>query len=359
MQESLAEMEMVDTADDELAALIYTAGTTGRPKGVMLSHYALYVNAKNQFDTLKLERDDTGLSSLPLCHAYSISSMNHSCLIGSKNVLLSSFDTEETFKAIEKCKVRIFTGVPTIYVFMLMSPESEKYDLSSVKYWICGSAPLSVETANAFKEKFGATIIEGWGLTEAGANNSVNPIRGPCKVGSIGKPMEGTEMKIFDENDNELPRGQQGKIVIRGHMVMKGYWNMPEETREALREGWLHTGDIGYVDEDGYFFIAERKKDLIIRGGKNIYPREVEEVLMKHPEVQEVGVIGVPDEVYGEEVKAFVVLKPGQKATEEELIEFSREELPKYKAPKSIRFIDVMPKNIVGKILRKELRKLG
>lgn len=360
IEESSDKLDIVDTADEETAALIYTAGTTGRPKGVMLSHHALYSNAKMQVETVQLSRGDVGVSALPLCHSYGIASMNASGLIGGKGVILDKFDIEEIFQSIDKYQGRTFTGVPAMYAMMnrMHSELKEKYDWSSMKYWICGAAPLPLETAKEFKEKFGKDIIEGWGLTEAGANNSVNPIDGPYKVGSIGKPMKGTEMRVVDENGNELPSGEWGEIVLRGPMLMKGYWNKPEKTEKVLRDGWLHTGDIGYVDEDGYFWLTDRKKDLILRGGENIYPREVEEVLIKHPKVEEVGVIGIPDEVYGEEVKAYVVLKQEKQVSEQDLIEFSRKELPKFKFPKSISFIDSLPKNLVGKILRKDLRKL-
>lgn len=360
VEESSEELEMVKTDDDELAALIYTAGTTGRPKGVMLSHYALYINAKMQDDTVNLPPGIVSISSLPLSHSYGIASMNSSFIIGGgKSVLLRWFDVEKTFEGIEKYKVQLTTGVPTMYVYMLLYPEPKKYDLSSMEYWISGSAPLTLETWNEFKEKFGFEIIEGWGLTEAGANNSVNPLAGPYKVGSIGLPMKGTEMKIFGEHDRELPQGQEGEIVLRGPMLMKGYWNKPEETAEAIKGGWLHTGDIGYVDEDGYFFITERKKDLIIKAGENIFPREIEEVIYAHPKVSEAAVVGIKDKIYGEEIKAFAVLKPGEQATAEEIIEYCRTRLKRFKIPKEVQFIDAMPKNIVGKILKKELRKLG
>ena len=359
VEEGSEELETAETDDDELAALIYTAGTTGRPKGVMLSHYALYYNAKMQHETLDLEPGRTIVSSLPLCHSYGIATMNSNFLFGGTIALMRWFQLEEFFGLVEKYKASLSTAVPMMYIFMLLSPEADKYDLSSMKYWVSGAAPLALETARAFREKFGGTIYEGWGLTEAGANNAVNPFTGPVKVGSIGKPMKGTEIKIFDDNDNELPVGQAGEIVVRGPMLMKGYWNMPEETAEALRGGWLRTGDVGYKDEDGYFFITERKKDLIIKAGENIFPREIEEVLMTHPKVAEVAVVGIKDDIYGEDIKAFAVLKPGEQATEEEMIDHCRQRLTRFKTPKSVQFIDAMPKNIVGKILKKELRKLG
>ncbi len=274
----------METEDDELAALIYTAGTTGRPKGVMHSHYSLYANARMQYESVALPDGMTSISVLPLCHSYGIASMNNGLFRRGKTVLLNSFNVETILASIEKYRANIMAGVPTMYVFMLLYPEPRKYDLSSMKYWISGSAPLALETWKKFKEIFGFEIIEGWGLTEAGANNSVNPLEGLKKVGSIGLPMKGTEMRIVDDDGNVLPPGKEGEIVIRGPMLMKGYWNKPEETAEILRDGWLHTGDVGYVDEDGYFWITDRKKDLIIKAGENISPRVIEEVLFKHPQ---------------------------------------------------------------------------
>ncbi len=227
-----------------------------------------------------------------------------------------------------------------------------------MKYWFCGSAPLAMETFNRFRETFGFEIIEGWGLTEAGANNSVNPPDGVKKVGSIGLPMKGTEMRVMDDDGRTLPARKEGEIVIRGPMLMKGYWNKPEETAEVIRGGWLHTGDIGYVDEDGYFWITDRKKDLIIKAGENISPRSIEEVLFKHPKISEAAVIGIKDGVYGENIKAFIVLKPGETATAAEIIDYCRTRLTPFLLPAEVGFMKALPKSLVGKVLKKELRKL-
>lgn len=353
------EMEVVDMDDDELAALIYTAGTTGWPKGVMHTHLSLYENARMGFETVPLPDGLVSVFVLPLCHSYGIASMNQGLFRRrGRVILLNSFSVEAIFVAIEKYRADSLAGVPTMYVYMLLFPEPKKYDLISMKYWFSGSAPLALETFNRFKEVFGFEIIEGWGLTEAGANNAANPLEGVKKVGSIGLPMKGMEMRVVDNKGNPLPARKEGEIVIRGPMLMKGYWNKPEETAEVLRGGWLYTGDVGYVDDDGYFWITDRKKDLIIKAGENISPRTIEEVLFGHPKVSEAAVIGTKDELYGEDIKAFVVLKPGQEATAEEIIEYCRGKLTNFLLPKEVAFLNALPKNLVGKVLKKELRKL-
>jgi long-chain acyl-CoA synthetase len=360
IEKSPEEMEIVDMDDDELAALIYTAGTTGRPKGVMHTHLSLYSNARMQAESVPLPDGMISIFVLPLCHSYGIASMNQGLFRRSGGaVLLGTFNVEAIFAAIQKYRAHILAGVPTMYVFMLLFPEPKKYDLSSMKYWFCGSAPLALETFKRFKETFGFEIIEGWGLTEAGANNSVNPLEGVKKVGSIGLPMKGTEMRVVDNEGNPLPPRKEGEIVIGGLMLMKGYWNKPQETAEVLKGGWLHTGDVGYVDEDSYFWITDRKKDLIIKAGENISPRTIEEVLFKHPKVSEAAVIGMKDEVYGEEIKAFLVLKPGQEATAEEIIEHCQKSLTSFLVPKKVVFLKALPKSLVGKVLKKELRKIS
>ena len=359
LEKTSEETGVEDMDADELAALIYTAGTTGWPKGVMHTHFSLYENARMQYETLALPDALLAVFVLPLCHSYGIASINSGLFRRrGRAVLLNSFNVEAIFSAIERYRADTLAGVPTMYVFMLLFPEPKKYDLSSMKYWFCGSAPLALETFNRFKETFGFEIIEGWGLTEAGANNTANPLEGVKKVGSIGLPMKGTEMKVVDNAGNPLPARREGEIMIRGPMLMKGYWNKPEETAEVLRGGWLNTGDIGYADEDGYFWITERKKDLIIKAGENISPRTVEEVLFGHPKVSEAAVIGMKDHLYGEDIKAFVVLRPGEEATAEEIIEHCRKKLTNFLLPKEVVFLKALPKNLVGKILKKELRAL-
>lgn len=359
VESSVEEHAVVDTGDDEIAALIYTAGTTGKPKGVIHTHLSLYANAKMQYETIVLPDGMINIIVLPLCHSYGIATVNNGLFRTIKTVLLNSFDLDTIFSSIEKYQVNIMTGIPTMYVYMLLYPEPKKYNLSSMKYWISGSAPLALETCNKFKKVFGFEIIEGWGLTEAGANNSCNPFDGLKKIGSIGLPMIGTEMRIVDDSGKELASGQEGEIVIRGPMLMKGYWQKPEETADILKDGWLHTGDVGYVDDAGYFWITDRKKDLIIKGGENISPRTIEEVLFMHPKVSEAAVIGMKDDVYGEEIKAFVVLNPRETATAQEIIEFCRTMLTNFLLPKEVIFLQTFPKSLVGKVLKKELRKLS
>jgi len=386
------ELVMEDTDNDDVAVILYTAGTTGSPKGVMLTHYNWYTHISGYYELVLLdnrgvtlngrvsERDAgqgkmiekdvevfgvdrrrISLITLPLFHGYGVFAVNLEFLTGGKLVILRRWDTEEAMKRIEQFKVTEFRGVPTMYIQILNHPHADKYDLSSLQTCVCGSAPMPLEVARSWKEKYDIDIWEGYGLSEATTVNCGNLAgRRPPKYGSIGKCYQKCNtIKIFDQNDQELPAGQIGEIVIKGPCVMKGYWHKPEETAEVLRNGWLYTGDIGYADEDGYIYLTERKKDLIIRGGENVYPKEVEDVLHNHPQVLEAGVVGVPDPVYGEEVKAFVVLKTAGSASGEELIDFCKKHLPTYKRPKSIQLMDSLPKSAVGKILRRELRKLA
>ncbi len=357
--ESDSNIEAASVNDDDLAALIYTAGTTGVPKGVMHTHHALYVNSLRSQNTLNFQPGTIAVAVLPLCHIYGVASLVTAFVVGGGTLVLhDSFDLETIFASIEKYKGTLLSAVPTMYVYMLLLSESKKYDLSSMKYWFSGSAPLTVDTWKQFKEKYGFEIIEGWGLTEAGGNNVVNPIDGEKKIGSVGFPFKGTQVKIVDNNGNELPGGEEGEIIISGPGLMKGYWNKPEETAAVLKDGWLNTGDVGKIDEDGYLFITDRKKDIIIKGGENISPKEIEEVLFTHPNVFEAAVIGIKDKVYGEEIKAFVVLKPGETTTAENIIAHCEKTLKRFKLPKEVVFVDACPKNLLGKVMKKDLRKM-
>jgi long-chain acyl-CoA synthetase len=352
--------DIAATDDDELAALIYTAGTTGQSKGVMLTHGSLYANSKMSFESTRMPHGMTNITVLPLCHAYGIAVSNSGLFYErTRSVILNTFDLETLFASIDKYDARLVALVPTMYVFMLMYPNPNKHDLSRVKYWLCGSAPLSQVTWKQFHERFGGEICEGWGLSESGASGSANPCDGrKVKVGSIGLPCVGMTMGIMDDNGNLLGDKQSGEIVLQGPSLMKGYWNQPEETARVLIDGWLHTGDVGYRDEDGYYWITDRKKDLIIKGGENISPRTIEEALYAHPKVAEAAVVAMKDEVYGENIKAFVSLKSGQQATGEELNGHCKMKLTNFFLPKEIVILPALPKNLVGKILKKELRTL-
>jgi long-chain acyl-CoA synthetase len=386
------ELIIEETDNDDTAVMIYTAGTTGNPKGVMLTHYNWYTHVTGYYESVLLDswgvaakgaekkrpdkldnitgkkievfgvsRDRVSLITLPLFHGYGVFALNLEFLTGGKLILLSRWDAQEAMRHIEKFKITEFRGVPTMYIQLLNHPDVDKYDLSSLKTCICGSAPMPLEVARQWKGKYGIDIWEGYGLSEATTVNCGNVARRrPPKYGSIGTCYQKCNtIKVFNEQGKELPGGQVGEIVIKGPCVMKGYWNKPEETAVVLRDGWLHTGDVGYMDEEGYLYITDRKKDLIIRGGENIYPKEIENILHQHPQVLEAGVIGVPDEVYGEVVKAFVVLKKENAVSCKELMDFCKENMPAYKRPKVIQLMDALPKSAVGKILRRELRKMS
>jgi long-chain acyl-CoA synthetase len=385
-------LRIEETENDDTAVMIYTAGTTGNPKGVMLTHFNWYTHVSGYYDLVLLDswgvkakgklyehegeqtkdsgregevfgvsRNRVSLITLPLFHGYGVFALNLEYLTGGKLVMISRWDPVEAMNAIQEYKVTEFRGVPTMYIQLLNHPDISKYDLSSLKTCICGSAPMPLEIARSWKQKYGIDIWEGYGLSEATTVNCGNVAgRRPPKYGSVGLCYQKfNTIKIFDGKDQELPVGQTGEIVIKGPGVMKGYWNKPAETAAAIHNGWLHTGDVGHIDEDGYVFITDRKKDMIIRGGENIFPKEIENVLYQHPAVLDAGVIGIPDPVYGEVVKAFIVLKQAGQATVEDLMKFCQEQLPKYKRPKSIQLLDALPKSAVGKILRRELRKLG
>ncbi|MBI2153973.1 MAG: long-chain-fatty-acid--CoA ligase [Candidatus Rokubacteria bacterium] len=349
---------VVERADDDLAVILYTSGTTGQIKGVALSHRNLHSNARAAAALNELSREDWGLAVLPLSHSYGLMLMNAGNILGTRSVLLRWFNPEEVLTTIQKFRIRAMAGVPTMFVYLLNYPGAEAHDTSSMIYWGSGAAPLPLELVEPFEKKFGGRILEGYGLTEAAPLVSAHRISMERRLGSVGKPVPSVEVKILDADDRELPVGEAGEICVRSPGVMLGYYRLPEETAKTVRNGWLYTGDIGRLDADGYLYIVERKKDLIIRGGFNIYPREVEEVLYAHPKVVEAGVVAMPDPLMGEDVLAFVVLKAGQQATTEEIMAFCQEKLAKFKCPKQVRFVDSLPKNPIGKILKKELRRL-
>ena len=349
-----------DLSPDDTAVILYTSGTTGNPKGVVLTHRNVVSNAvagRGSASDEELRRDDINvqLAILPLAHAYGLVASNVGYLNGVTFIMHPRFDTTAVLSAIERYRVNAFAGVPAMFVALLYTPDAEKYDTSSLRYCVSGSAPLPLAVLEGFESKFNCQVLEGYGLSEASAVLTGHRLDMPRKPGSVGKPIEGVELLIVDENDLPVAVGEVGEIIARGPNIMKSYYNMPDATRDALRDGWLHTGDMGRLDEDGYLYIVERKKDLIIRGGFNIYPRDVEEVLNGHPDVIESAVVGIPSERMGEEVKAFVVASGTVDA--ETLKAYCRERLANYKTPSEIEFVNYLPRNIIGKIDKKQLRR--
>ncbi|MGN6132451.1 MAG: long-chain-fatty-acid--CoA ligase [Nocardioidaceae bacterium] len=360
--ELLAPVEAPDiepTDADDTAVLLYTSGTTGRPKGAELTHFQLFMNCTVGGDLLGVEDDDVQIGVLPLFHVFGLSSvLNPTVRWGTTVVLVPRFEPDAVLDAIEKHRATIFSGVPTMYVALLAAASAER-DLSSLRVAISGGAAIPGEVIRAFEERFsGVVILEGYGLSETASTTTFNISAEQRKVLSIGKPVWGVQVRIVDPEGKPLPPGPEnvGEIVVRGHNVLKGYYKNPQATADAMRGGWFHTGDLAYADEDGYLFVVDRLKDLVIRGGYNVYPREVEEVLYMHPAVAEVAVIGKPDAKLGEEVVAVVSLKQGAQVSEAELIAFCKERLAAYKYPREVRIIEDLPKGPTGKILKKQLR---
>lgn len=345
--------------EEDLALLQYTGGTTGLPKGVMLTHYNLVANVQMAKAWIsKAERDkEVVLGVLPFFHVYGMTTvMNLSIMYGAKMILLPRFDAGQVLKTIQKHKPTLFPGAPTIYIGLLNHPDFEKYDLSSIKACISGSASLPLEVQEQFEKRTNGKIVEGYGLTESSPVTHANPIWGRRVNGSIGIPWPDTDAKIVKNGTlEEVPVGEIGEIAVKGPQVMKGYWNNPEATEEVLKDGWLLTGDMGKMDEDGYFYVVDRKKDVIIAGGFNIYPREIEEVLFEHPDIVEAAVIGVPDDYRGETVKAVIVPKPGAKLDEKQLDEYCRKHLAAFKVPRIYEFREELPKSVIGKVLKRQL----
>jgi long-chain acyl-CoA synthetase len=347
----------------DIACLQYTGGTTGTSKGAMLTHANLVINARQATDWLTLGKGgaEVMVAALPLFHIYAMTCvMNASVLGGGSVVILPRFELRAALNVIRKYHPTLFHGVPTMYVAFNNAPHVDQYGFNSLRVCMSGGAPLPVEVREKFETLTGGRLVEGYGLTETSPVTHINPPTGSPKMGSIGLPIPDTEARIVDLETGlrELPVGEIGEIAIRGPQVMKGYWNKPEETALVLHDGWLYTGDLARKDTDGYYYIVDRKKDIIIAGGYNIYPREVEEVLWEFPKILEAAVIGVPDSYRGETVKAFVVLQPGTAATADEIIAFCRERLAAYKVPRQVVFRDSLPKSGVGKYLRRALRNL-
>jgi long-chain acyl-CoA synthetase len=348
---------LVDTDEDDTAVILYTSGTTGKPKGAELTHANLARNADvSSRTTCEVAAGNVVLGALPLFHSFGQTvGMNASLRVGACLTLVPKFDPGEALETMQRDRVTHFYGVPTMFGALLHHPERESFDTSSLRTCVTGGASMPVEVLRGFEDAFGAIVLEGYGLSETSPVASSNHPGQERKPGSIGTPIEGVEMQVVDENDAPLAQGEVGEIVIRGHNVMKGYWQRPEATEEAMRGGWFHSGDLARTDEDGYFYIVDRKKDLIIRGGYNVYPREVEEVLYEHPKIREAAVVGVPHDEWGEEIGAAVVLHEGEELSAEEVSSYVKERIAAYKYPRLVWFLDDLPKGPTGKILKREI----
>ncbi len=348
---------LVDTAEDDTAVILYTSGTTGKPKGAELTHVNLFRNADvSSRTTSEISQGDVVLGALPLFHSFGQTvSMNASLKVGACLTLVPRFDPGEALETMQRDGVTHFYGVPTMYGALLHHPERESFDTSALRICITGGASMPVEVLHGFENAFGAKVMEGYGLSETSPVACSNHPDRERKAGSIGTPIEGVEMQLVDEDDNPVAQGEVGEVVIRGHNIMKGYWQRPDATEEAMRGGWFHSGDMARTDEDGYFYIVDRKKDLIIRGGYNVYPREVEEVLYEHPKIREAAVVGVPHDEWGEEIGAAVVLHEGEELSPEEISAYVKGQIAAYKYPRLVWFLDDLPKGPTGKILKREI----
>jgi long-chain acyl-CoA synthetase len=359
LAEHAAADELAATDEEDTAVILYTSGTTGKPKGAELTHANLSTNARISGETMsEVRTGDVVLGSLPLFHSFGQTvSMNGSLRMGACLTMLPRFDPGEALATIQRDRVTHFQGVPTMYGALLHHPERESFDTSSLRNCITGGASMPVEVLHGFEQAFGCVVLEGYGLSETSPVSCSNHPDRERKAGSIGTPIEGVEMRLVDEDDNEVAEGEVGEVTIRGHNIMKGYWQRPEATAEAMRGGWFHSGDMARTDEDGYFYIVDRKKDLIIRGGYNVFPREVEEVLYEHPKIREAAVVGIPHPELGEEVGAAVVVHEGEQLLPEEVGGFVKERLAAYKYPRLVWFVDELPKGPTGKILKREIER--
>jgi long-chain acyl-CoA synthetase len=348
------------TSEDE-AIIIYTSGTTGKPKGCLLTHGNLISNARHIATWLGFGEEDRLLSMMPLFHMNAVSVTTMSALYaGGSTVVSPKFSASRFWQIISDHEITSFGSVATMLSMLLTTypdgvPRGLKTD--QLRFAMCGSAPVPAEILKRFEETFNCLVVEGYGLSESTCRSTFNPPNEKRRAGSCGLPI-GNEMRVVDDDDNEVPIGTLGEIVLRGENILKGYYKNEEATKRAFRGGWFHSGDIGYRDEDGYFYIVDRKTDMIIRGGENIYPREIDEVLYQHPEVASAAAVGVPDELYGEDVAAFIVLKEGSVVSAEEIVGFCRERLADYKCPKRVIFLDEIPKGPTGKLLKRELARI-
>ena len=355
--EAEAAHDVVDVdAEEQTAVILYTSGTTGKPKGAELTHSNMHQNCTIAADTLgEMSEQDVLLGALPLFHSFGQTCSLNACVYkGGTLSMIPRFDPDKALEIIERDKVTLFQGVPTMFNAMLHS--EKEADVSSLRLCMSGGSAMPEEVMRKFEEKFGAKVLEGYGLSETSPVASFNHPDKPNKPGSIGTPIEGVEMKLIDDEGKEVPEGEIGEIAIRGHNIMKGYYNREDATKESIDEdGWFKSGDMGKKDEDGYFFIVDRKKELIIRGGYNVYPREIEEVLYEHPAIAEAAVIGIPDDNMGEEVGAAIVFKPGEEADVDDIKAFVKDQVANYKYPRQIWVADELPKGPTGKILKREI----
>ena len=349
-------VEPVEVDNDETAVILYTSGTTGRPKGAMLTHGNLYSNARDVGDYLEMSDGDRIITTLPVFHVFALTVVVNAPLMKGATLLLAPrFSPGEIYELAAKYEATVFAGVPTMFNFLYQFEEGDVKAFSHLRLAISGGASLPVSLLHAFEDKFNVRISEGYGLSEASPVTCFNPLDRERKAGSIGTSIINVENKVVNEYGEEVPNGEVGELIVRGPNVMKGYYKLPEDSALAIRDGWLYTGDLARRDDEGYFYIVDRKKDIVIIGGYNVYPREVEEVLYAHEGVVEAAVIGLPDENFGEKVHAFVVLKD-KSITEEELKTYCAEHIAKYKVPTAIEILDELPKNSTGKILRRSLR---
>ncbi|KGR90781.1 long-chain fatty acid--CoA ligase [Ureibacillus massiliensis 4400831 = CIP 108448 = CCUG 49529] len=352
-------IETFDIQDEDTAIILYTSGTTGKPKGAELTHVNLFANARDVAHFMKFTAEDRVIATLPIFHVFALTVViNAPLFVGATILIALRFSPSEIFTLAKSQEATVFAGVPTMYNFLYQYPKGNAQDFSTLRMAISGGAPLPHQVLHNFEEKFNVRISEGYGLSEASPVTCFNALDAERKVGSIGKSITNVENKVVDEQGCELPPNVVGELIVRGPNVMKGYYKMPEETAKTLRDGWLYTGDLAKKDDEGYFYIVDRKKDMINVGGFKVYPREVEEVLYQFPEVLEAAVIGKEDEDFGEVVYAFVVLKDNG-ILQEELIEYCSRHLAKYKIPKVIKILEALPKSSTGKILRRTLKEMN
>ncbi|KEK12792.1 fatty acid--CoA ligase family protein [Lysinibacillus fusiformis] len=351
-------LQPVEVADDDNAIILYTSGTTGTPKGAMLTHENVYSNARDVAHYLGIQEKDRVIATLPVFHVFALTVVVNAPLLSGATVLLAPrFSPTEIFALAREQKATVFAGVPTMYNFLYQLPEGNPEDFSTIRLAISGGASLPVALLHNFEQKFNVRVSEGYGLSEASPVTCFNPLDRDRKAGSIGTSISNVENRVVDVNGQEVPVGEVGELIVRGPNVMKGYYKLPEETAMTIRDGWLYTGDLARVDDEGYFYIVDRKKDMIIVGGFNVYPREVEEVLFAHNNIVEAAVVGFPDPNLGEAVHAYVVLKEVAATTTEDLLSYCGKHMVKYKVPKVIEIMDELPKNTTGKILRRSLKE--